>query len=240
MTSANGSSAPLGRRCQAAFPRALPRGARPPGPRARSLRRRSLAPVGAVALLGTLSLAPAPAAAQEPSPRAACLRAVRIAETVHDIPPGLLVAMALNESGLHAFALNIAGRAHYPATRAEARELLLSARGSVMAGCVQVNARVHAVGSDWPLDAPRAADWAARYLRRYYDQSGDWVTAVVRWHGGSPRNLTAIICRVRSKMDVTAPRSSLFRDRCPGVGAEVARLRRNGSALLELAEAAER
>ncbi len=240
MTSANGSSAPLRRRCQAAFPRALPRGARPSGPRARSLRRRLLAPIGAAALLGALDLPPAPAAAQEVSPRAACLRAVRLAETVHDIPPGLLVAMALNESGLHAYALNIGGRAHFPATRDEARQLLASARGSVMASCVQINARVHAVGSDWPLDAPRAADWAARHLRQFYDQSGDWAMAVVRWHGGSPRQLTAIICRVRSKMDVTAPRSSLFRDRCPASGTEVARLRRNGSALLELAEASDR
>jgi hypothetical protein len=29
-----------------------------------------------------------------------------------------------------------------------------------MAGCVQVNARVHARGSDWPLDPMTSADWA--------------------------------------------------------------------------------
>jgi hypothetical protein len=39
------------------------------------------------------------------SPRAACLAATREAEITHGLPEGLLTAIALNESGLHAYAL---------------------------------------------------------------------------------------------------------------------------------------
>ena len=104
---------------------------------------------------------------------------------------------------------------------------------------MQVNASVHARGGqDWPLDPWRATDWAANYLRQHYDTYGDWGMAVVRWHGGSPRSMTRLVCRVRSKIDVVAPESDIFRERCGGNGGQqMARFRRNGQALLELAEA---
>ncbi|MBW8268032.1 transglycosylase SLT domain-containing protein [Caldovatus sp. SYSU G05006] len=191
---------------------------------------------------------PAPALAQPSperraivSPRAACLEAVRAAERAHGIPEGLLVAIALNESGLHAYALNIGGRSYFPASAEEARRLYRSAllgRRQVMAGCVQVNAGVHARGGDWPLDPALAADWAARYLRSHYERTGDWTRALMRWHGGSPQSSARVVCQVRGKMEVTAPgRSVLDGSRCDG-GTAVARLRRDGRALLELAEAA--
>ncbi len=174
------------------------------------------------------------------SPRTACLEAARDAERRHGLPEGLLVAIALNESGLHAHAMNIGGRAYYPESREAAQRMLRSARGSVMAGCVQVNARVHARGGQvWPLDPERATNWAAGYLRQHYDTYGDWGMAVVRWHGGSARSLTRLVCRVRSKIEVVAPDSDLFADRCRGTRTQMARFRSNGRALLELAEAAD-
>jgi hypothetical protein len=172
------------------------------------------------------------------SPRAACLEAARDAERKHGLPEGLLVGIALNESGLHAHALSIRGRAYYPESREEAVRLLRAAGGFAMAGCVQVNAGVHARGGqDWPLDPWRATDWAAGYLRQHYETYGDWGLAVVRWHGGSPRQMTRLVCRVRSKIDVVAPDSALFVERCRGTQAQMAAFRRNGAALLELAEA---
>jgi len=175
------------------------------------------------------------------SPRAACLAAARLAERRHGLPEGLLVGIALNESGLHAHALNIAGRAHYPASREEAGRLLRTARADyVMAGCVQVNARVHAPdGGTWPLDPWQATDWAARYLRQHYETYGDWGMAVVRWHGGNPGMMTRLVCRVRSKIEVVAPDSRIFSERCRGSSATMAQLRENARALLELAESAD-
>ncbi|MBP0464772.1 transglycosylase SLT domain-containing protein [Roseomonas sp. PWR1] len=173
------------------------------------------------------------------SPRAACLEAAREAERKHGLPEGLLVGIALNESGLHAHAMNIRGRAIYPESREEAVRVLRASGGhAVMAGCVQVNAGVHARGgAAWPLDPWQATDWAATYLRQHYETYGDWGMAVVRWHGGSPRQMTRLVCRVRSKIDVVAPQSDLFVERCRATSAQMANFRRNGQALLELAEA---
>jgi hypothetical protein len=110
-----------------------------------------------------------------------------------------------------------------------------------MAGCFQINAGVHvARGEDWPLDPPRAADWAARYLVQHYETYGDWGRAVLRWHGASPRQAGRhIICRLHGKLEVTAPGSTLFADRCRPGAPQWARVRQNGAAHLEVAEAAE-
>ena len=180
---------------------------------------------------------PAELARDQGSPRAACLAAARRAEQVHGLPPGLLVAIALSESGLHAHALSIGGRAHYPEDLAAARQLLRQAGTgrSVMAGCVQVNAQVHARGSDWPLDPVRSTDWAGGILRRWYMETGTWDEALRRWHGGSAASTQRVMCRVRAKLEVTAPGSGLLRTGgCSD--AETVQARRNGLALLEVAE----
>ena len=186
-------------------------------------------------LLGAPFLTSGPAMA---GPRSACLDAVRAAEAKHDLPDGLLVAVALAESGLHAHALNIDGRAYYPDSRAEAQRLLAgaSARQSVMAGCVQVNAQVHAPhGGDWPLDPRKAAEWAARYLRQNYQAAGNWADALRRWNGGGPGD-NRLVCRVEAKLQVVNPGSTVLGSPSCG-GTQMARARRDGRALLELAEA---
>lgn len=263
MTTAKASSAPPGRRDGVVLQRALLRSARPPrfrssgysAPVACSLFFRKARRASAVTLVLLLSLFGAACAGpQAPvtqtadalardanSPRAACLIAARQAEIAHGVPEGLLTAIALNESGLHAYALNLRGRAYFPDTREEARRMLVAAGGRGMAGCFQINAGVHvARGQDWPLDPTQAADWAARYLVRHYENHGDWGRAVLRWHGASAsRGGSHIICRVHSKLEVTAPGSTLFADRCRAGAPQWARVRRNGAAHLEVAEAAE-
>lgn len=171
------------------------------------------------------------------SPRAACLAATRRAEEVHGVPTGLLTAIALAESGLHAYALSIGGRPHFPDTAAQARQLFDSApaRRSIMAGCVQVNARVHARNSHWPLDPYASADWAGGIMARWHRETGSWAEALRRWHGGSPASTQRLVCRVRAKLEVTSPGSDLFRDwSCDGSNAE--RVRRNGAVHLATAE----
>ena len=263
MTTAKASSAPPGRRCGVVLQRALLRSARPPGFRSsgysalaafslslsKARRASAMLLVLVFSFLGVacaeipapVTQVPDAALRETSSPRSACLVAARQAEIAHRVPEGLLTAIALNESGLHAYALNLRGRAYFPETREEARKLLLAARGRGMAGCFQINAAVHvARGQDWPLDPPQAADWAARYLAKHYETYGDWGRAVLRWHGASPRRAgTQIICRVHSKLEVTAPGSTLFNDRCRPGAPQWARVRRNGAAHLEVAEAAE-
>ena len=176
------------------------------------------------------------ASAERLSPRAACLAATRRAERIHGLPEGLLTAVALAESGLHAYALNLGGRAHFPASRQDAQALLAAApgRASVMAGCVQVNARVHARNSDWPLDPQMAADWAGGMMARWAREQGSWAEALRRWHGGSPASTQRLVCRVRAKMEVTNPAADLF----DGWGCgDDGRARANGAAHLRTAMA---
>lgn len=177
-----------------------------------------------------------PAAMFQGSPRAACLEATRRAEQIHGLPAGLLTALALSESGLHAYALNIGGRAVVPATYEAAAALMRAAapRRSVMAGCLQVNARVHARGDVWPLDARLSADWAGGLLARWAAEH-DWEEAMRRWHGASHRNLPPLLCRVRAKLDVVQPDSELFSDRACDE-ARGARNRRSGGAHYDRAE----
>ncbi|TPG51860.1 transglycosylase [Roseomonas nepalensis] len=165
------------------------------------------------------------------------MQAARQAEAAHDIPRGLMVAVALAESGLHAYAMNIGGQSHFPASNEDARRLYNAAGrgGNVMAGCVQVNARVHARGAEWPLDPWAAADWGAGFLRAHYERSGSWTEALRRWNGGGASG-DRLACRVQAKLAAANPGSTLLADaRCGGN----ARERRNGEALLEIAEAAE-
>lgn len=201
-----------------------------PWPMARRLAALALA-------LGLAALAPDPVAAQtDASPRAACLAAVRQAEARHGLPPGLLVAVALAESGLHANALNIGGVSHYPARVEEARRLLAAAPedAPLMVGCVQVNARVHAGSAAWTLDPPRAADWAARYLLRHHAEFGDWVAAVARWNGGTATQRQRLVCRVAAILAEIAPDTDAMRGAaCPP--AELARAARDGRALMDRA-----
>ncbi len=148
------------------------------------------------------------------SPRAACLQATRNAERVHGLPTGFLTAIALAESGLHAYALSIGGRSHFPETEEAARALVNTAspRQSIMAGCVQVNARVHARNSHWPLDPNMSADWAGGMMARWARETGSWPTALRRWHGGSPSSTQRLVCRVKAKLEVTSPGSNMFDD----------------------------
>lgn len=171
------------------------------------------------------------------NPRAACLAAARQAEAAHGIPPGLMVAVALAESGLHAHAMSIGGRSYFPASAEEARRVYGGAAPgqALMAGCVQVNARVHARGSDWPLDPWRAADWGAGYLRTHYERSGNWADALRRWNGGGTSG-NRLACRVQAKLAVANPASTVLSGVSCGPGG---RERREGAALLEIAETAD-
>ena len=182
-------------------------------------------------------IAPDMRASLPSDPRAACLAATRVAEDAHGVPRGLLTAIALAESGLHAYALSIGGRAYFPQTEEAARVLYAAAapRRSIMAGCVQVNARVHARNSFWPLDPMRSADWAGTLLARWARETGSWPEALRRWHGGSPSSTRSLVCRVRAKMEVTNPGSTLFDGYdCNGMPAE--RTRRNGAVHLATAQ----
>ena len=156
-----------------------------------------------LAVACTAALAPAVAAAGS-NP---CTASIAQAESKHNIPPGLLQAMALLESGLNGqpypWALNLSGRVVYASNQDAAQKMLgdrqAAGRKNLYAGCLQLSVRHHrgsfaSLGD--MLTPQRNVGYAARYLAGHYLDYGDWQAAVRRYNGGKPRQSAAYFCRV--------------------------------------------
>lgn len=132
----------------------------------------------------------------------ACRRAIAQLEPGSGLPPGLLGAIALVESGRAAtggaaapwpWTYNAAGEGHYAPTReaAIAEVAALRARGvqSIDVGCMQVNLMHHPdafASLSEAFDPLANTRYAARFLLSLQAASGDWGTAVARYHSGDP------------------------------------------------------
>lgn len=179
-------------------------------PRCRSLAAlpwlaRAAAPRRALAALGLLALALAPgappAAAATPEDWTACRRAIAAVEPESGLPPGLLLAIALVESGRShpqggrvepwPWAYNAAGEGRHPpnraAARAEVAALLAAGTRSIDVGCMQVNLAYHPqafAGLDEAFDPAANVRYAARFLAELRARTGDWQQAIANYHSG--------------------------------------------------------
>lgn len=130
----------------------------------------------------------------------ACIAAIRQAEKSHGIPADLLLAIGLQEAGIGhkgsmtvwPWSLNIEGQGYRFDTRAEAEAFLMDAleqgRQSIDVGCLQINLRWHPGAFPSPaagFDPARNADYAARFLRGLYLETGDWLEAAGRYHSAT-------------------------------------------------------
>ena len=130
-----------------------------------------------------------------------CIAAIRQAEVAHDIPTDLLLAIGLQEAGMSykgsttvwPWSLNVEGRGVRFDTRAEAEAFLAGelaqGRKSIDVGCLQINLRWHPAAFPSPaagFDPARNADYAARFLRGLYLETGDWLEAAGHYHSATP------------------------------------------------------
>lgn len=177
-----------------------------------------------VGLLGLCLLAALPRALAEPPP------AYRAAARAAGIPPLVLYAIALQESGIRLrgelrpwpWTLNLAGQPRRFASRAPACRALLRAlqRGDarrVDAGLAQINLGYHGQRFASPcaaLDPRHNLAVAADLLRQHRHQTGDWVLAAGHYHrpaGGAPaaryrRHFARHLARLQGVASLTAPR----------------------------------
>lgn len=138
-----------------------------------------------------------------PDPAAQCEAAVNAAEFSARLPPGLLGAISVTESGRidsatgrlrpWPWTINAEGQGQFFDTREEAVAAVkaLRARGvqSIDAGCLQVNLMYHpdAFASLEEAFDPRAnARYAAAFLNTLYEVSHDWPRAVGAYHSETP------------------------------------------------------
>lgn len=184
----------------------------------RLLRRAALgAAVLGTAVLGTAVLAPrAEAGATAVDWAAGCLPFIAPAERYYRLPPGLLEAIALTESGQegapYPWALNIAGQAVIAPTYQAAASLLRATDGrprrDVAIGCMQIHMQYHLdrfVEPEWALH-PRYNVWyAALYLDQLRRQYGDMISAIAHYHGSAPAAQRDYLCRIAAHLASTGP-----------------------------------
>ena len=134
----------------------------------------------------------------------------------HAIPIGILYSIGLTETGrkgsLQPYALNVSGKAHFPATKAKARAVFEQARAEgnklIDLGCMQINHHYHAqhfASIDEMLDPAKNVEYAAIFLRRLKKRHQTWTMAVARYHAG-PHNDPAqkkYVCRVIANLVAT-------------------------------------
>ena len=177
------------------------------GSRRAAAPRRSFASALAAACLYSLAAGAAHAAANP------CEAEILRAADRYGVPAGILYAVGLTETGrkgsLQPNALNIEGKALFPASRAEALAAFDAARRQgrtlIDLGCMQINHRYHAAHfrsvSDM-LDPRLNVDYAARFLAGLHARHQTWSMAVARYHAG-PDNDPAqkrYVCRVIANM----------------------------------------
>ena len=147
------------------------------------------------ALAGTL---PRPAAADDVT---ACNVAIASAERKAAMPKRMMGTIALVESGRvmgkqvvpWPWSINVGGTGYYYASKEEAieavRTFTAAGQKSIDVGCMQINLAAHPAAFD-SLDTafePAAnAEYAARFLRTLYQQSGRFSTAMTAYHSQTP------------------------------------------------------
>jgi soluble lytic murein transglycosylase-like protein len=128
-----------------------------------------------------------------------CGDAIRTAERNTGLPPHLLRAIALAESGRRhdaskgtepwPWTVTAEGRGRFLPAKADAvahvRELLERNIRNIDVGCMQVNLQHHPAAFaslDEALDPAANAAYAARFLHALFRDSGSWGNAVARYH----------------------------------------------------------
>lgn len=125
-----------------------------------------------------------------------CTPYIQRAEKKYKIPRGLLLAIAMNESGKNGkpwpWALNVGGEGIYPGSYEEAVRYLRNADGKVRrdvaVGCMQIYTAYHAhkfSAVEWLLHPEYNVAYAANLLRKLYLTHGNWTEAVAYYHAST-------------------------------------------------------
>lgn len=137
------------------------------------------------------------------TPGQACDAAASAAEHAWGLPPGLLQAIGIVETGRRdavlgrtapwPWAIDVAGRPFFFSTLAEAEAALAALRASgqpgVDIGCFQVSLRYHLDAFASPeqgFDATENARVAGQLLHALYQQTGSWRVAAALYHSADP------------------------------------------------------
>ncbi len=154
-----------------------------------------------------LGMALTPLATHSAAAQEGCVAHAIDAEQKLNIPSGMLLAIALVESGMggapNPYAVSADGRAIMARTAQDAARHLRDRTGKLRqntyVGCMQISLQMHK-GQFQPLERivePRENVWyAGRMLVRLHGEEGSWKAALARYNGTSPRRAQAYLCKV--------------------------------------------
>ncbi len=175
----------------------------------------------ALAFAALAAAAPARAGdASDPDPSALCEAAIVKGARRGGVPPEVLHAVALTETGQHRdgqfrawpWAINREGKGFWFNSREEAlafaRSSLAQGRTSFDVGCVQINYRWH--GHAFPsleamFDPEWTATYAAQFLRTLYEERGSWSAAAGAYHSLTPELAQKYAARFNQVLAGLAP-----------------------------------
>lgn len=146
----------------------------------------------------------------------ACEREIQAAAAKYGVPEGILYSVGLTETGrkgsLYAYAMNVEGKAYYPASTQEALGVFEAARREgrklIDIGCMQINHHFHGENfssAEEMFEPRRNVEYAAKFLRNLHNRHETWTMAVARYHAG-PNNDPAqkkYVCRVIGNLVAT-------------------------------------
>ncbi len=136
-----------------------------------------------------------------------CIDLARRAEQMFGIPPYILQGIVAHESGNHPLALNIDGRAVFPADRpaavAELSDNLGQAK-NIDVGCAQISMRFHgdyfAIKPEIAFDPWINIVYASKILLDNFHAYHSWTEAVARYHSPNRDRQVDYLCRVLGSM----------------------------------------
>lgn len=181
--------------------------------------------------IGLLLFLAGQTATAAPQPDEVCDLAAQKAAATHLVPVEILMAVARVETGRKSGAsfrpwpwtVNLGGQGHWAADLDEAMGIAQAAldegRLNIDIGCFQLNIRWHSKGfmslADM-FDPQTNADYAARFLRQLYQETGDWNAAIGAYHSRDADRAAAYAERVATlaqdpePVSAPAPRLNLF------------------------------
>lgn len=116
-------------------------------------------------------------------------------EKEHNIPRGLLLAIACVESNLHPYAVNLSKKAHFFESQEKMLNFITEAskikKHNISVGCCQLHLRSHKNNFDSieQMITPEAnIEYSAVLLEKFYNRHRSWKTAIAKYHGGKKKH----------------------------------------------------
>lgn len=178
------------------------------------------------------SSAPVPAPEPEVAPRrkpgpavsgADCLAAILDAQARYGIPDNMLLSIGVQEAGRRGpegltvwpWTVNAAGEGAFFRSREEALTWVRAKRRagvrSIDVGCMQVNQKWHGdafASLDQAFDPAANVDYAARFLRDLYRETGDWWKAAGRYHSATDEHRDVYLAALKRNHAVVSAQLS--------------------------------